>query len=96
MSRIKSPTIGEAPAASQPILENVRRALGFVQNVQRLMPISPPALEGWFPRACQDLGNGNRGLSCSPRADKGLLELSARAPGGPFYSRKMRHEPSDS
>ena len=66
MPRIKIPTIGEAPAASQPILENVRRALGFVPNVQHLMPISPPALAGWVRRACQDLRKGTAAEAYSP------------------------------
>jgi uncharacterized peroxidase-related enzyme len=47
MSRIRIPTQEEAPEASQPVLENVKKMLGFVPNLQRLMSISPPALTGW-------------------------------------------------
>lgn len=47
MSRIKIPTREEAPEASQQVLENVNKMLGFVPNLQRLMSISPPALTGW-------------------------------------------------
>jgi uncharacterized peroxidase-related enzyme len=47
MSRIAVPDRDEAPAESQPILDNVHKMLGFVPNLQRLMSISPNALAGW-------------------------------------------------
>lgn len=47
MPRIDIPTLDEAPAESQPILENVKKMLGFVPNLHRLMSISPHALTGW-------------------------------------------------
>jgi uncharacterized peroxidase-related enzyme len=47
MSRIAIPTRDDAPAESQPILDNVKKMLGFVPNLQRLMSISPNALAGW-------------------------------------------------
>lgn len=47
MSRIAIPTRDDAPAESKPILDNVRKMLGFVPNLQRLMSISPNALAGW-------------------------------------------------
>jgi uncharacterized peroxidase-related enzyme len=47
MSRIAIPDRDEAPVASQPILDNVNKMLGFVPNLQRLMSISPNALGGW-------------------------------------------------
>lgn len=47
MSRIPIPARNEAPAESQPILDNVDKMLGFVPNLQRLMSISPNALSGW-------------------------------------------------
>jgi uncharacterized peroxidase-related enzyme len=47
MSRITIPDRDEAPAESQPILDNVHKTLGFVPNLQRLMSISPNALAGW-------------------------------------------------
>jgi uncharacterized peroxidase-related enzyme len=47
MPRIKIPTREEAPEASQQVLENVNKMLGFVPNLQRLMSISPAALTGW-------------------------------------------------
>ena len=47
MSRISIPTRDEAPAESQPILDSVHKALGFVPNLQRAMSLSPAALSGW-------------------------------------------------
>lgn len=47
MSRIAIPTLEQAPQASQPILENVNKVLGFVPNLHRLLSISPAALTGW-------------------------------------------------
>jgi uncharacterized peroxidase-related enzyme len=47
MSRIAIPGRDDAPAESQPILDNVHKMLGFVPNLQRLMSISPNALGGW-------------------------------------------------
>jgi uncharacterized peroxidase-related enzyme len=47
MSRIAIPGLGESPAESQAILDNVNKALGFVPNHYRLMSISPNALGGW-------------------------------------------------
>jgi uncharacterized peroxidase-related enzyme len=47
MLRIAIPTsIEEAPAASQPLLEGVKKKLGSVPNVFRLMAVSPAATEG--------------------------------------------------
>ncbi len=48
MSRITVPLAEHAPAESQPILDQVRKNLGFVPNLHRLMAISPPVLQGWF------------------------------------------------
>jgi hypothetical protein len=44
MSRIAIPGRDDAPAESQPILDNVNKMLGFVPSLQRLMSISPEAL----------------------------------------------------
>jgi uncharacterized peroxidase-related enzyme len=49
MSRIPTPaTIAEAPAASQPLLEAVKKQLGVVPNMFRLISNSPAALEGYL------------------------------------------------
>lgn len=47
MSRINTPeTIETAPAASQPLLEGVKKMLGSVPNLFRIVANSPAALEG--------------------------------------------------
>lgn len=49
MSRIPTPaTIADAPAASQPLLEAVRKQLGVAPNLFRLVSNSPAALEGYL------------------------------------------------
>jgi uncharacterized peroxidase-related enzyme len=48
MSRIPTPaTIEAAPAASQPLLQAVRKQLGIAPNLFRLVANSPAALEGY-------------------------------------------------
>lgn len=49
MSRISTPaTIEEAPTASRPLLEGVKKMLGSVPNLFRLVAVSPAALEGYL------------------------------------------------
>ena len=49
MARISAPaTIEEAPVASQPLLEVVKKQLGVVPNLFRLVATSPAALEGYL------------------------------------------------
>lgn len=49
MSRIPTPaTIEAAPAASQPLLEAVKKQLGVVPNLFRIVSNSPVALEGYL------------------------------------------------
>jgi uncharacterized peroxidase-related enzyme len=49
MSRIPTPaTIEDAPAASRPLLEAVKKQLGVVPNMFRLIANSPTALEGYL------------------------------------------------
>jgi uncharacterized peroxidase-related enzyme len=48
MSRISIPaTIADAPAASQPMLEAVKKQLGSAPNIFRLVSHSPAALQGY-------------------------------------------------
>jgi uncharacterized peroxidase-related enzyme len=44
MSRIAIPTLPEAPAQSQPVLEALSKRLGWAPNLFRLMSISPDTL----------------------------------------------------
>jgi uncharacterized peroxidase-related enzyme len=49
MSRINTPpSIDEAPAASRPKLEQVRKMLGTVPNLFRMVANSPAALDGYL------------------------------------------------
>jgi uncharacterized peroxidase-related enzyme len=49
MSRIPTPaSIESAPAASRPLLEGVKRQLGIVPNLFRVVANSPAALEGYL------------------------------------------------
>lgn len=49
MSRLQTPaTIDEAPAASRPLLEAVKKQIGKVPNLFRLVANSPAALEGYL------------------------------------------------
>jgi uncharacterized peroxidase-related enzyme len=49
MSRIPTPaSVDAAPAASRPLLEAVKKQLGIVPNLFRLVSTSPAALEGYL------------------------------------------------
>jgi uncharacterized peroxidase-related enzyme len=49
MTRIATPaTIADAPAAAQPLLEAVKKQLGSVPNLFRVVSNSPAALEGYL------------------------------------------------
>ncbi len=49
MSRIHIPaTLADAPAASQPMLDAVKKQMGVVPNLFRLVATSPAALEGYL------------------------------------------------
>lgn len=49
MSRLPIPaTIDDTPAASRPLLEGVKKKLGVVPNLYRLVGTSPAALEGFL------------------------------------------------
>jgi uncharacterized peroxidase-related enzyme len=49
MSRLATPaTVADAPAASQPMLDAVKKQLGSVPNLFRVVSNSPAALEGYL------------------------------------------------
>ncbi len=49
MTRIHTiPSIADAPAAAQPLLEGAKKQLGSVPNLFRVIANSPAALEGYF------------------------------------------------
>jgi uncharacterized peroxidase-related enzyme len=52
MSRIPTPaTVADAPEASRPLLEAVKKQLGSVPNMFRLISTSPAALEGYLSQS---------------------------------------------
>lgn len=66
MSRIPTPpSIEASPAASQPVLEAVKKQLGSAPNMFRVIGNSPAALEGY--------------LGLSSALDKGQLDAKTRA-----------------
>jgi uncharacterized peroxidase-related enzyme len=66
MSRIPTPaTIDASPAASQPLLEAVKKQLGSAPNLFRILGVSPAALEGY--------------LGLSGALGKGQLDARTRA-----------------
>ena len=65
MSRLPTPaTIADAPAASQPLLEGVKKQLGVAPNLFRLVANSPVALQGY--------------LALSSALSKGALSAATR------------------
>ena len=65
MSRLLIPaTIADAPAASQPLLEGVKKQLGVAPNLFRLVANSPVALQGY--------------LALSSALSKGALSAATR------------------
>jgi len=64
MNRIAIPTTEQTPAASLPLLDAVKKQLGVVPNLMKLVGNSPAALEGY--------------LSLNGALGKGLLEPKTR------------------
>ena len=48
MNRISIPTTEQSPAASLPLLDAVKKQLGVVPNLMKLVGNSPAALEGYL------------------------------------------------
>jgi len=48
MSRINIPTVDQSPAQSRPLLDAVKKQLGVVPNLMKLVGNSPAALEGYL------------------------------------------------
>lgn len=73
MSRIPTPAaIEAAPAASQPLLEAVKKQLGVVPNLFRLVANSPAALEGYLAL----MGALNRGKLPAPTRERIALAVA--------------------
>ena len=76
MSRIPTPaTIADAPAASQPLLEAVRKQLGVAPNLFRLVSNSPAALEGYLGLSTA-LGKGKLPAATRERIALAVAEIN--------------------
>ncbi len=79
-SRISVPaTVGAAPAASQPLLEAVKKQLGVVPNLFRLVSNSPAALEGYLGLS------GALGKGALPAATRQRIALAVAEINGCDY-----------
>lgn len=76
MSRIQTPaTIEAAPQASQPMLEAVKKQLGVVPNLFRMVSTSPVALEGYLSLSGA-LGKGKLPAATRERIALAVAELN--------------------
>jgi uncharacterized peroxidase-related enzyme len=76
MSRIPTPaTIDAAPAASQPLLEAVKKQLGVAPNLFRLVANSPAALEGYLGLSGA-LGKGTLPAATGERIALAVAEIN--------------------
>jgi uncharacterized peroxidase-related enzyme len=76
MSRLQFPaTIDEAPPASQPLLQEVKKQLGTVPNLFRLASNSPAALEGYLSLAGA-LRKGNISIATGERIALAVAEVN--------------------
>jgi uncharacterized peroxidase-related enzyme len=80
MSRIPTPAaISDAPAASQPLLEAVKKQLGVVPNLFRLVANSPAALQGYLSLS------GALGKGALPAATRERIALAVAEINGCDY-----------
>jgi len=76
MSRLPIPTsIDAAPAASQPLLEAVKRKLGVAPNLFRLVAASPAALQGYVG-LLEALGGGTLSAATQERIALAVAEAN--------------------
>jgi uncharacterized peroxidase-related enzyme len=76
MSRIPTPAaISDAPAASQPLLEAVKKQLGVVPNLFRLVANSPAALQGYLGLSAA-LGEGALPAATRERIALAVAEIN--------------------
>ena len=75
MSRLHIPTIESSPAASLPLLDAVKKQLGLVPNLMRLVGNSPAALEGYLSLNGA-LGKGSLGAKTGERIALAIAEFN--------------------
>ncbi len=79
MSRIATPaTIADAPVAAQPLLEAVKKQLGLVPNLFRVVSNSPAALEGYLGLSGA-LGKGSLPAATRERVALAVAEINGCA-----------------
>lgn len=77
MTRIATPaTIAEAPLAAQPLLEAVKKQIGSVPNLFRVVSNSPAALEGYLGLSAA-LGKGTLHAATRERVALAVAEINA-------------------
>jgi uncharacterized peroxidase-related enzyme len=76
MTRIPTPaTIADAPSTSQPLLEAVKKQLGSVPNLFRVVANSPAALEGYLGLSAA-LGKGSLPAATRERIALAVAEIN--------------------
>lgn len=75
MSRLQIPTIESSPAASLPLLDAVKKQLGVVPNLMKLVGNSPTALEGYLSLNGA-LGKGSLGAKTGERIALAIAEFN--------------------
>jgi uncharacterized peroxidase-related enzyme len=75
MNRLTVPTIEQSPAASLPLLDAVKKQLGIVPNLMRLVGNSPAALEGYLSLSGA-LGKGSLGAQTGERIALAIAEIN--------------------
>jgi alkylhydroperoxidase family enzyme len=75
--RLRTPaTIAAAPEASRPLLEDVKKLLGVVPNLFRMVANSPAALQGYVGMLGA-LGRGALSAATQERIALAIAELNA-------------------
>jgi uncharacterized peroxidase-related enzyme len=75
MSRLTIPTVESSPTASLPLLEAVKKQLGVVPNLMKLVGNSPAALEGYLSLSGA-LAKGKLGVKTSERIALTIAEIN--------------------
>jgi uncharacterized peroxidase-related enzyme len=75
MSRIITPTLEQSSATVRPMLEAVRKQLGVVPNLFRLLGVSKPSLEG-FLNSSEALGKSSLGGQTAERIALAVAEVN--------------------
>ena len=75
MNRIRIPAAGQIPAASRPLLDAVKKQLGVVPNLMKVLGNSPAALGGYL-NLNGALGKGTIGAKTGERIALAIAEIN--------------------